>query len=424
MKKRHTAALPFMAWLCLTLAACHKDNKAPVLTVPLGDTIVNGTLKVGLSINGPQSNFNTTKQYELIFSEPAGKVLLDTVMQPGTQLHTTLSTNATLIDLTNVYYDTVGAKYHVVTYKGVNPSGWLNNLNRTYIAPQINDFDTAQGYMYYTNVPNSNNFMFSQNYISENGGSDTIDQSNHTVALSYIQTPGNYAYALFPVAGLYNFHLPKWISDTVDCTTLDPAVTLNFPPSPNYVFYMSQLYGYLDTTNVNKSLWLYNYFVNPLWTLPDLEYPPALIQKYALQTIWTSANQETVNTYTYSGTVPSSFVLPDPNAYSIGANQVSNFSVSFTGPKPTYYYTSWQNAAIIWTLYASPDSASLQPLNLLTAQKSKLLQGQSLSSLALKGFQYENVQGYGYAGFLGLTCDTALLATTRVVSSTIYAKTF
>ena len=97
MKKRHTAALPFMAWLCFTLAACHKDNNnPPVTTVPPADTIANGKLRIDLSINGPQANWNFTKQYELIFSEPAGKVLLDTIMQPGMRLNTTLATNATL----------------------------------------------------------------------------------------------------------------------------------------------------------------------------------------------------------------------------------------------------------------------------------------------------------------------------------------
>jgi hypothetical protein len=425
MKRRLIATLPVMALLCFTLPACHKDNNnPPAIAVPPADTIANGKLKIDLSINGPQANWNFTKQYELIFSEPAGKVLLDTIMQPGMQLNTTLSTNATLIDLTNVYYDTVATKYTVVTYKGVNPSGWINNLNRSYIAPTINNYDTVQAYMYYSNVPNPNNFFFSQNWVSENGGSDTIDQLNHIVELSYIQIPGNYAYALFPIPGLYNFHLPKGLSDTVDCTRLDTAVTLNFPASPSYTFAQSQLYGYVDTTNINSSMWLYAYYVNSLWTLPDLEYPTTLIQKYALQTTWTSTSKETVNTYNYSGTVPAGFALPDPNTYSIGSNQVGNFSVSFTGTKPTYYYTQWQSTAVTWTLYASPDSVSLQPLTLLTAQKSKLLQGQSLSSLTLKAFQYENVQGYGYAGFLGLTCDTVLLGTTRVVSAISYAKSF
>jgi hypothetical protein len=189
----------------------------------------------------------------------------------------------------------------------------------------------------------------------------TIDQLNHTVAGSYIQIPGNYAYALVPIPGLYNFHIPKGVSDTIDCTRLDTAVTFNFPASPSYTFVQSQLYGYVDTTNINSSMWLYAYYVNPLWTLPDLEYPPTLIQKYALQTTWTSTNKETVNTYNYSGMVPSNLALPDPNAYNVGSNQVSNFSVSFTGTKPTYYYTQWQNTAVTWTLYASPDSASLQP---------------------------------------------------------------
>jgi hypothetical protein len=239
-----------------------------------------------------------------------------------------------------------------------------------------------------------------------------------------LQIAGNYAYALWPTVGLYNFHIPKGIQDTVDCTILDTAVTLNFPASPNYTFAQSSLYGYLDTTNINSSMWLYSYFVNPLWTLPDLEYPNKLIEKYALQTTWNSTNKETVNTYDYSGSVPASFALPDPNSYSIGSSQNSNFVVNFMAAKPTYYYTLWQNAAIAWTLYASPDSSNLQPLNLLTAQKSKLLQGQNLGTLALKTFQFENVAGYNYASFFGLVCDTVLLGKTRVASAISYAKSF
>ena len=105
------------------------------------------------------------------------------------------------------------------------------------------------------------------------------------------------------------------------------------------------------------------------------------------------------------------------------ANGKPKIDLSINGPQANWNFTK-QYELIFSELYASPDSVSLQPLTLLTAQKSKLLQGQSLSSLTLKAFQYENVQGYGYAGFLGLTCDTVLLGTTRVVSAISYAKSF
>jgi hypothetical protein len=418
-------ALAAFLFVCCCLIACHKDpiNQPPPV-VPPPDTIASGTLKINLVISGPESYVNWVARYEVIISEPSGKVLLDTVMAPGTKLTTSLSTNATLVDLTNVYYDSSVSQYTAVTYKGVNPSGWVNNFSRSYIAPLINNYDTVHAVMAYTNVPSIDNFLFSQNAVSQNNQSDTLDWLYKTISLTYLQIAGNYAYALWPTVSLYNFHIPKGILDTVDCTILDTAVTLNFPASPNYTFAQSTLYGYMDTTNINSSMWLYDYYVNPLWTLPDLEYPNKLIEKYALETTWNSTNKETVNTYDYSGSVPASFTLPDPGSYSIGSGQNSNFAVNFTAAKPTYYYTSWQNAASVWTLYASPDSSNLQPLNLLTAQKSKLLQGQSLGTLALKTFQFENVAGYNYAGFLGLVCDTVLLGKTRVVSAVSYAKSF
>lgn len=98
--------------------------------------------------------------------------------------------------------------------------------------------------------------------------------------------------------------------------------------------------------------------------------------------------------------------------------------------KPSYCYTEWGNGnvttknVIFWDLYASPDSASFNPLSILTAQKSKLLQGMDLTTLSLNVLSCENIPGYDYPGHLELSCNPNTTQPVFVRSSLIYGKQF
>lgn len=219
-------------------------------------------------------------------------------------------------------------------------------------------------------------------------------------------------------------HNPKSLRDTVDCTHLDTAVAVTFTPSPYYSFRSSYLIGYPDTNNISSALALYSYWVNPLWSLQELWYPPKYFQKYALQTTFTSNNKELITAYSYSSNISSNIAYPDPGSYAIGASQNNHFTIGWNASKPTYYYTTWQDSTLTWTLYASPDSVTLNPFAMLTTQSSKMLKGTNLSSLVLADFQFENVSGYNYNSFLALTCDSALLQKTRVSGGVSYNKSF
>ena len=76
--------------------------------------------------------------------------------------------------------------------------------------------------------------------------------------------------------------VPKGPHDTVDCTNTDTAKELALTHSPLYNFNHSRLIGILDTTDFTRSLFLYDNYSNPLFTLPELLYPEKNIQKYEL----------------------------------------------------------------------------------------------------------------------------------------------
>jgi hypothetical protein len=413
--------IPFLALSLFSMLACHK-NQVGTQTTTSDSTTTTGTLKINLITGGQFEAAYAPGTCELIISEPAGKVLLDTVVTPYTTINASLRTNDTLVDVTNIFYDSYQGNYIATTYKAVNPTAWANDYNLSYFAPTARLSSSTTAAMVYLNMPNLNNFMFDQSSIQ--AITDTIDNLNHLAIGVYYYVPGNYAYMMCAPLGLYSMHMPQSLRDTVDCTHLDTAVAVNFTPPSYYNFSSSYLYGYVDTTNISTALFLYTYYANPLWTLQELWYPPKYFEKYALETTFTSSNKEIVTAYSYTNSISADIAYPDPGSYTIGASQNNHFAITWNAGKPTYYYTIWQDSTVTWTLYAPPDSATLNPLATLTAQTSEMLKGTNLSPLALKSFQFENVSGYNYNSFLALTCDSALLQKTRVSGGVAYNKSF
>jgi hypothetical protein len=77
-----------------------------------------------MNINFVNTGVASSVAYELVISEPGGKVLLDTVAHFYAPVKATLHTNASLVDVTLV--DTNRTLYDITMYKSVNPSTWLN----------------------------------------------------------------------------------------------------------------------------------------------------------------------------------------------------------------------------------------------------------------------------------------------------------
>jgi hypothetical protein len=402
----------FVLLLFIFLFSCNKSQDTIATTV--------GNLKINLTT---PTTAPGVSNYEIIISESAGKILLDTISPPNTDIVASLKTNANLVDITNVYFDSYANSYNVVTYKAVDPSTWTSIYSGSYHAPVGGSPSNVPAEMFFTNIPSGNSILFS-NCTAEPPNSFTIDVLAKTLDVSYHLHASNYAYAIWPNEKRYSMHIPQGPHDTIDCTNLDTTKELALTHSPLYDFYHSRLIGILDTTDFTRSLFLYDNYLTPLFTLPELLYPEKNIQKYELMTEWLSGNNENIAAYSYGDKPDGHIDYPDNTMYSITSILNNHFSVDFKSVRPSYYNTNWQAGNIVWTLYASPDSAVLDPLGILSAQKSRILQGQSLGALKLLSFQFENVQGFDYQGYLSYTCNPALLKTKRVTNAVSYSKKF
>jgi hypothetical protein len=404
----------FLSLLCL--AACHKDHGAGP-----GTTSSSG-LKLDLISSDYGLSDTSTNSIELIISEPGGKVLLDTITPANTHITANLNTTDTLVDLTNIYYDTYQKLYSIQTHKSVNPSSWSSDAILDYYAPAgPHPANLVAGTLTYTNVSGPNEFFF-QNMF---GPASEVFTSPNTITETLTALPGNYAYILFPASGLYKMNVFTG-NATVDCFNMDTAVSANFTPSSYFSSYsFSRVYGYTDSTNLNSEIELNFDQATQFGTPnPELLYPAKNIQKYAVLGYFSNGSQEQSESYTYGNTVNTNITYPDPNSYTLGSTQNNNFTVSWKSTKPTYYFTTWSDAGISWELYANPDSTTLDPVALLTAQNPKMLKGHNFTDLTLSEFLFENVQGYNYSGFQNLACDSVQIWKNRLTSTTVYYKLF
>ena len=412
--------IPVLTLCMACLTACQRNHVSP--PTPPADSTTEGAIKLNLISSEPYWPDSARTNVELIVSEPGGKVLLDTITPANTHITASLPTNATTVNLTNIYYNTADKVYIAKTYLGVNPSAWAGDYSLSYYnpygpRPAVMTPDTIT----FTNIPSQSDLVFSQNPFS--GGGQNIAIPN-TAIEEYAMVPGNYAYLLCPTTGQYKMVIPGQSNETVDCSTMDQAATGSFNSSSYFTHYFTNIYGYPDSTNQNSQIWLYINDSSLVNVLPQLEYPTKNIQKYAVTAAFSHGIYELVQWYACSDTINTTITYPDPSSYTLPATLNTHFAVNWNAAKPTYYTTYWGDATVSWTVYSSPDSTTLNPIGLLTAQKSKLLQGQDLTKLSFGEFTFETVNGYNYAGYLGLINDSTQLWKTLVSGGVSYYKYF
>ncbi len=387
--------------------ACSKTNSSPPPPPP-----VVGTMNINVSYpaQGPQ--------FELIISEPGGTVLLDTLAPTNTPIIAALKTNSTVVDVTTVLSQG-GNFFSVNTFKSIDASTLTGLTPGSYfIKTKLGT--TTPASLFYNNIPSGvisgfNSFVFT-NYPDNSATGSQASPTNNTIALNYLNYTGNYAYMILPSVGLYNLHMQTNAIDTVDCSHLDTAIALTFNrPSP---FTVSSLYssflGIPDTTDLTKVMAFTSLYTATNRPGVDLQYPNVPVQKYELNVNATNASNDNIGYYCYTNTIPLTLPFPAESDYSLSSTQNDNFSVSFPNAAPTYYAAYLSSPNILMAIYAPSDTTTIHPVTLLTNQKSKLLQGVSLSSLAVKTFEFENVNGMSYAAYIPYITNPAATQSKRI----------
>jgi hypothetical protein len=440
MKKPLTHAFVL---LCITLYSCHKDNTttpapASYLNIPNQD--------IALHLTYTDNNDTLKKdQWEVIISEPAGKVLLDTVAPVNTALMASLHTNAYAVNVTSVFYSATWNTYQVTTYKGVNPRNWTALPNAYAGFPPVETLPQTVTTSYYIHPPYLNNFestdfndIIVSDYTLSLGlanpvnyqPSDPAYQPGGLLTVANFHHGNNPVYTLFPQLGLYNFHtMPATGNDTVDLTHMDTAVMVNYPVPSSYSIFYSGLLGYTDTTDLSRSMTL---FTNDAYSGSQypatLEYPPTGVQTYTFDLEATSTTtNEYIQYLSYGTKIASSINWVTAADYTLQANLQDSFAVSFNGVKPAFYNMTWQSGRIGFEIYSAPDGVALHPYTWFTHLGSKLLQGQSIPSLAPSSLYFARSVGLpsDYDGYLSAYATPAIPITPPVGTAvTAYSRSW
>jgi hypothetical protein len=358
-----------------------------------------------ISINVIYPNTDTVdygNSFELIVSEPGGKILIDSLAPYNVPIVTTVTTSKSLVDLTEVVYSPTFDFYSMSIDKSVTPQNGAIYLG----GPLPISYPTAiPGTITYTHAPlvDQNTLHFASRHTTSDLEPSISSYTSNELDFNYSGLSGpNAAYIIFPSLGQYDYQPISAINDTISLAQMDTTVKVHVSMPPQYLLALSWMNGYPDTSDYSTYLTLYDYF-EPV-AIGDLQYPPRSrvpMQKYSLMIDASTANNEFLSYSTYGVTPPTGTVtppFPTTPIYTLNSTTNDSFSVSFA-QLPTSYSTSWSAGNISISIGNPPDSTHVRALALVSSLHSKLLQGKSLSGLAIQNFGYATIPGLLYSGY-------------------------
>jgi hypothetical protein len=412
MKKQIILSVCFFT--AILFYACSKDQTAAPVTPPPPKTDpVLPVRTINLNVTYPTQT--ATGTFELIVSEPSGKVLLDSIAAVNAPVITSVQTRDSLVDFTYILdqgnVSSPYTRYLVYVYKGVNPSNWTKLNSTLYpITYPLSSGPTTPSQIFIPNYPSNalpdgivaNSFVF-DNCNFNLYTNLSYYSSDNTFNLYYDRHAGHSVYFSITHMGLYKLYTPTKNFDTLDVFHMDTlsttTFTRKFPFTINYQIGYS-FRGIPDTTDLSTSISFSNFFEPIAPGQGDLQYPKTPMQKYEIILSALDNNNDQLSYYGLVSTIPTDLNLPSASSFSEVSKEADNISVLFKNPSST---TSCQinlgNSLVGATIWSSPDSTTLHPLTLLTNLKSKMLNGVSLDDITPKNFEFLNIPGYSYADY-------------------------
>jgi len=415
---RHTICLAVGTLFLCAIFSCRQINIGPYPGRPPRNTTVSIDL---IYPNPDTTDYGAT--FELIVSEPGGKILLDTIAPYNAPIVAKMNTSKPLLDVSTVIYSPTFNFYSMIINKSVQPETWEVIPNNPPPLPYPNGIP---GTITYMNAPqvDPNTIHFSSLPTTSTLEPSVADYANGQLDISYSGLSGNnLAYLILPTLGQYSYQPIHAVNDTISLSQMDTTIKVFFSMPSQYSLAASTMWGYLDTADFTKYLLLYSYYQS--LPLGDLQFPPqgrVPAQKYAVDIEASSQNNEFL-VYRTFGAIPPKGTLtvpfPATSIYTLNSTTNDSFSVSFA-QQPTNYTTNWSAGNINVSINAAPDSMLIRALPLVTSLHSKLLQGQPLSGLALQNFGYETAAGQTYATYYSHQTNPQQLIQNPFASDLLY----
>src|SRR3984957_15393613 len=261
---RYTKPLSCCLALAMLFVCCQKEPTKTPSGVQSDSTTSTPPPKLHMSLSyllkqaTIVSDFRSN--YELLISEPGGKILFDTVKNYNQIITTDLQTSATLVDVSVIYpynYAPGQAQYFAYTYKGVNLAGWKNIPLSDSVPGMVYPIANGNATLALTNiaVPPAFLWQFMSNDNNDTTHSPQGVSYTDNLTVTYPNEGDQYAYIAFPYNGLYKLHKIGGVNDSVDLSQLDTAITLSFTWSTEYDLNIL-LYDYMDSANLSNRLLL------------------------------------------------------------------------------------------------------------------------------------------------------------------------
>jgi hypothetical protein len=401
---RFLKPLSYCLALALLFVCCQKEPvKTPSGTQPDSTKSTPPHLHMSVSYLLKQSTIigDLRSNYELLISEPGGKILFDTVTNYNQIITTDLQTPATLVDVSVIYpynYAPGQVQYFVYTYKGVDLVSWKNIPLSDSVPGAVYPIANGNATLALQNiaVPPAFLWQFMSNDNNDTTHSPQGISYSSDLVVTYPNEGDQYAYIAFPYNGLYKLHKIQGVNDSADLSQLDTAIKLNFNWPTEYNLNIL-LYGFMDSTNLSNRLLLapghgdytHNYSYEAMYPSHnefekyDLELTgnPAVFNPAA-----TVLEQATLR-LTNLSSIPLNIPLLDQSYYMVNSKTPDSFSVSFPIVKPTYYtFSCMFGAGNNFLLTVPGDSTILDPEKALAIPlQSKFLKGDN-PAMFVNGF--------------------------------------
>lgn len=366
-------------------------------------------------------------QYELIISISNGEVLLDTLTNINTSTAISFKSPESRVDVTTIGYNKQLSKYDIQTYKGVKPDQWDTLSFGLGHRLDLNPTNLVFSQLSYNNVPQTPGTPYINSYASYMSMGGYLMHSQGTINAEYYKSANTPVYLLLPSLGLYSLNYPTKSPDTINIQKMDTAVQVTFQKNGGYKIQYPDLLGLVDSTDLSRVNYLYstasiayNNTVNA-----DILYPGKYFQTYQL-TLYASKTNTEVKHFSYGDSVRTVLNFPDESNYAISSSSYNKFSVKFLNISPAYYNTKWISDNIQWTIYASPDSSTIMPLNTMKAlqAKSSYLKSLDVDNLKLTSFTFDNMNTIDFDTYLDFTFNSKRRTKRLIYYSDIYSTVF